>query len=172
MPDLSKRSNEKELLDDPSVPFKDIRQNMQELNTINTLLGGHAITKKGFEKIIGNRKEISVCEIGCGGGDNLLVIQQWCKKMALKPGLWGLILTHIALNLPKNSMEIWGLNLFAAITKTLRCFLIYCSAPCFAIILPMKSLLQCCNGCGNIVKQASLLMTSTGIPWPGGVLKY
>jgi 2-polyprenyl-3-methyl-5-hydroxy-6-metoxy-1,4-benzoquinol methylase len=90
MPDLSKRSNEKELLDDPSVPFKDIRQNMQELNTINTLLGGHAITKKGFEKIIGNRKEISVCEIGCGGGDNLLVIQQWCKKNGVKARLVGI----------------------------------------------------------------------------------
>jgi 2-polyprenyl-3-methyl-5-hydroxy-6-metoxy-1,4-benzoquinol methylase len=74
------RSNEKELLDGDDIPFADIRKNMQELNTINTILGGHAITLKGFKHLIGNRKNISVCEIGCGGGDNLVAIVNWCKK--------------------------------------------------------------------------------------------
>ena len=74
------RSCQKELLDGEGIPFADIRKNMEELNTINTVLGGHAITLKGFRKLIGDRKKISVCEIGCGGGDNLVAIVHWCKK--------------------------------------------------------------------------------------------
>ncbi len=63
---------------------------MQELNTINTLLGGHAITEKGFRKVLGTRREISICEIGCGGGDNLFVIYQWCLKAGVKAKLTGI----------------------------------------------------------------------------------
>lgn len=77
---LSSRSYQKELLDGDHIPFIDIKKNMQELNTINTLLGGHAITLKGFIALLGNRDAITICEIGCGGGDNLCAIVNWCKK--------------------------------------------------------------------------------------------
>ena len=52
MPSFTQRSYEPELLDNPDVPFIDIRRNMQELDTINTLLGGHAITINGVKKNI------------------------------------------------------------------------------------------------------------------------
>ncbi len=76
---LSHRSYQKELLDGDDIPFADIQKNLQELNTINTLLGGHAITLKGFIQLIGNRTSITVCEIGCGGGDNLAAIAKYCQ---------------------------------------------------------------------------------------------
>ena len=41
---LRYRSGQKELLDNDTIPFEDIRRNMQELNTINKWLGGHNIT--------------------------------------------------------------------------------------------------------------------------------
>ena len=69
---LTQRSYQTELLDKDDIPFEDIKKNMQELNFINTWLGGHSITIKGLQKLIQNRKEIAVCEIGCGGGDNLV----------------------------------------------------------------------------------------------------
>ncbi|MBC7829405.1 MAG: methyltransferase domain-containing protein [Chitinophagaceae bacterium] len=83
--DLSRRSYHKELLDRNDIPFADIRRNMQELNFINTYLGGHQITVSGLKKIIRHGKpaglpEILICEIGCGGGDNLKAIAGWCKK--------------------------------------------------------------------------------------------
>lgn len=74
------RSAEKELLDQPGIPFEDIARNMEELNFINTWLGGHAISLSGFKQLLGNKSSISVCEIGCGGGDNLLALVNWCKK--------------------------------------------------------------------------------------------
>ena len=73
------RSYQKELLDGEGIPFADIAQTMRELNTINTLLGGHAITLEGFKKLAKDKKEITVCEIGCGGGDNLVAIVNYCK---------------------------------------------------------------------------------------------
>ena len=83
MVNLKQRSSLKELLDSDDIPFDDIKQNMKELNTINTFLGGHAITLAGVKEILkrlqGN-KVITICEIGCGGGDNLRAINSWCRK--------------------------------------------------------------------------------------------
>lgn len=74
------RSNEKELLDETGIPYEDLKTNMQELNVINTLLGGHHITLQGFKQLLGSRKAIRVAEIGCGGGDNIAVIQRYCQQ--------------------------------------------------------------------------------------------
>ena len=88
---FSQRSNAKELLDADDIPFEDIRLNMQELNTINSLLGGHAITIKGLKKIISPKeKVINICEIGCGGGDNLKVLADYCKKQQIDAMLTGI----------------------------------------------------------------------------------
>lgn len=80
---LRQRSYEKELLDDPDVPFKDIVVNMQELNKVNTLLGGHAVTRKGLAYLLEKAAVngiVTIAEIGCGGGDNLFAIQQFLQK--------------------------------------------------------------------------------------------
>jgi 2-polyprenyl-3-methyl-5-hydroxy-6-metoxy-1,4-benzoquinol methylase len=81
MINLNLRSYQKELLDLDDIPFADIRQNMKELNLINTYLGGHTISISGIKKIlqtVKHDKPITVCEIGCGGGDNLKAIEKWC----------------------------------------------------------------------------------------------
>lgn len=83
MINLSTRSYKKELLDNDDIPFDDIRQNMKELNIINSYLGGHKITIDGVKKLISNHTSndpISICEIGCGGGDNLKAINKYCRQ--------------------------------------------------------------------------------------------
>ncbi len=83
MINLAQRSEQKELLDEDQLPFDAIRQNMRELNTINRFLGGHAVTIAGLKKLLSAttyHTPISICEIGCGGGDNLLALDSWCKK--------------------------------------------------------------------------------------------
>lgn len=87
MIDYTHRSYKKELLDRDNIPFADIVKNMQELDFINTWLGGHSIILNGLRKIINNQKDISVCEIGCGGGDNLNAIYNYCKNknIVVKP---------------------------------------------------------------------------------------
>ncbi len=98
-----KRSYQFELLDREDIPFDDILLNMQELNTINTLLGGHAITVKGFKQLLGSKKKISVCEIGCGGGDNLVAILKYCKKNKVEVKLIGVDLKQECIDVAKNN---------------------------------------------------------------------
>lgn len=80
---LGTRSDKKEILDGDQIPFADIRQNMRELNVINTHLGGHAISIHGVRQLLAKASTntpITICEIGCGGGDNLNAINKWCLK--------------------------------------------------------------------------------------------
>ena len=88
------RSTQAELLDADDIPFEDIKQNMKELNFINTWLGGHAITIAGIKNILSASKaqfkSLRICEAGCGGGDNLLAIEQWCLKNNIAVHLTGI----------------------------------------------------------------------------------
>jgi 2-polyprenyl-3-methyl-5-hydroxy-6-metoxy-1,4-benzoquinol methylase len=90
---LRQRSNEKELLDDPRIPFKDIVVNMQELNKVNTLLGGHAVTCKGLAYLLDKaavKGIVTIAEIGCGGGDNLFAIQRYLQQRKIPFELIGI----------------------------------------------------------------------------------
>jgi len=90
MLNLTHRSLHKEFLDETNIPYDDVKLNMQELNTINTLQGGHRITLQGFKQLLGQRTKLSVMEIGCGGGDNLKVIEAYCKKINIDVELLGI----------------------------------------------------------------------------------
>ena len=111
---LKKRSYKKELLDGDGIPFEDIKENMQELNTINTLLGGHAITLKGFKTLIGDHKKITVCEIGCGGGDNLAAIVKWGRKQGIEVNCIGIDLKIECIDVASKLPGLQGISSWIA----------------------------------------------------------
>lgn len=86
------RSFEKELLDNEDIPFSDIEVTLKELHTVNTYLGGYASTQKGLEKLILHKgvHQIKIADIGCGGGDSLIKIAEWCRKNNIKADLVGI----------------------------------------------------------------------------------
>lgn len=93
--DFKERSYKTELLDRDDIPFEDIRRNMTELDFINTYLGGHKITMEGVEQLMRFTNPESshtwlICEIGCGGGDNLAAIHRWCKSRQIKADFIGI----------------------------------------------------------------------------------
>lgn len=91
MINLKNRSLQKELLDAEGIPFADIKKNMQELDKVNKLLGGHAITIKGIKEFLQTHTDkLSVCEIGCGGGDNLVAISNYCNQQNIPVTLIGI----------------------------------------------------------------------------------
>lgn len=68
-------------MDDPAVPKEALFQNLRELETINKYLGGHAVSLKGLEKIIADQKKNpTIVDIGCGGGDALKSMAAWGKR--------------------------------------------------------------------------------------------
>lgn len=102
------RSYRNELLDEDNIPFADIQQNMHELNIINTLLGGHHITLKGFQNLLFGQKQIHVCEMGCGGGDNLLAIKKWCKNKGIKVRFTGIDIKEECIQFAKTKTALQG----------------------------------------------------------------
>ena len=63
---------------------------MQELDFINTWLGGHAITLAGIKALLREQGVTKhIVEIGCGGGDNLRVIKKWADGKGIKVSLYG-----------------------------------------------------------------------------------
>ena len=124
---FSKRSYQKELLDREDIPFEDIKQNMKELDFINKYLGGHKITVDGFKTIVENLKDqkknqekISVCEIGCGGGDNLRVIKNYCLKKKIPAEFSGLDINSHCIEFAKSRRENQAIQFIASDYKLVK----------------------------------------------------
>jgi ubiquinone/menaquinone biosynthesis C-methylase UbiE len=90
MIDLSHRSYRKEWMDAPGVPFKAMSDLLKDLNIVNKLLGGHRITIKGLKEFINNTNPVTVCEIGCGGGDNLFALYKYCLQKSIPASFIGI----------------------------------------------------------------------------------
>lgn len=85
------RSERRELLDEEEIPEKDLQRNLVELDIINRFLGGHKITLEGVKQLAGmdaaqrviRERPLHICEIGCGGGDNLQAIDRWAFQKGI-----------------------------------------------------------------------------------------
>jgi len=106
MIDFSKRSCQKELLDRDDIPFADIEINMKELEFINNYLGGHAITIEGYKRLAKYKKQLTVCEIGCGGGDNLNAIYRCCSKQLVDLKLIGIDINSVCIEFARKNTPI------------------------------------------------------------------
>ncbi len=129
MPNLSYRSNEKELIDDLELDNDALRQNLEELALINKYLGGNQVTVSGLKKLILNsdssdlkitglerdenpiihksdesefrrvslrqsftdhQSPLKIADLGCGGGDMLMVMANWAKKKGVSAQFIGI----------------------------------------------------------------------------------
>jgi 2-polyprenyl-3-methyl-5-hydroxy-6-metoxy-1,4-benzoquinol methylase len=79
---FQKRSNQIEIMDDLLCDGEVVHQTLRELEIINRLLGGNYVTVSGVKKLLANKslKEISIADLGCGGGDILKLISNWGKR--------------------------------------------------------------------------------------------
>lgn len=95
----------KELLDADDIPTQDLYQNLKELNTINTLLGGHATTLKALQQFTFEKnKTYRIAELGCGGGDNLKVIYNYLSSKNISFELTGIDLKDDCINYAENAL--------------------------------------------------------------------
>ncbi|MGB0849853.1 MAG: methyltransferase domain-containing protein [Bacteroidia bacterium] len=84
---FSYRSHKKELLDGP-VERKELFQNLKELHSINSLLGGYRISIDAIKKFNLNGK--TLVDIGSGGGDTLHQIHKYIHKNSINSKLIGI----------------------------------------------------------------------------------
>ncbi|MES2874851.1 MAG: methyltransferase domain-containing protein [Bacteroidota bacterium] len=95
MPDFSRRSTDEEMMDDFSLGHGIIDPIMDELEIVNTMLGGYGVFISAF-KVMQLKDGMSISDWGCGGGDSLRKIALWARKRDLKLTFVGIDATSAA----------------------------------------------------------------------------
>ncbi len=86
---------------------------MEELEFINKYLGGHKSTIAGLSRLLKSQplarnRELVICEIGCGGGDNMISIQNWCIKRNISVRFIGIDINPFCIEVA--TAKLAGLN--------------------------------------------------------------
>lgn len=77
---FKERSHEAEIMDDLTISGEIIAKTLEEISSINNLLGGNAISLQVFRKMVKGRKEIRLVDLGCGSGDIMMLMADYCRK--------------------------------------------------------------------------------------------
>ena len=109
---LSKRSYQPELMDSFDEPIDSLRVVLEDINKVNRLLGGNAITITAVHNLMMEKpqEKYAIVDMGCGDGNMLRQIADYCRKHAIKVALVGIDLNKngliIAEELSTNYPEI------------------------------------------------------------------
>lgn len=131
------RSYQKELLDGSDIPSDLLRKNLRELDILNRITGGHAISLRGIKQLITDRNKIyHVVDFGCGSGYSLRVIADWARLNNYKVRLTGVDSNTTAIEyLQNHNIDYPEINGVAAdysdyLNKNEAIDLVHCSLFC------------------------------------------
>jgi len=120
MPDFSKRSCSPEIMDDLEYSGEMMDQTLHELEVINRLLGGNAVTLNALETMVkDNQRSYQISDLGCGRGDMLQLIERWASKKNIDVKLCGVdanayIIEKAGVNLKEHpGIELLGMNIMS-----------------------------------------------------------
>ncbi len=115
------RSYKKELMDDLNLASQDLKKNLDELEFINTTLGGYKVLTSALDTLykenkIGNRtnsnqnhqenqKFVTLADIGSGGGDTLREIAKWFEKKNITAKLTGIDANDFMIHYAENKSQ-------------------------------------------------------------------
>ena len=91
--DLTARAPGPELMDDLTLATSALRQNLDELETINTWLGGYAPVLNALARLrprFPKGRPLRVADLGSGGGDTLRNLARWARKKRISVELTGI----------------------------------------------------------------------------------
>jgi 2-polyprenyl-3-methyl-5-hydroxy-6-metoxy-1,4-benzoquinol methylase len=96
---LSKRSNEAELMDSFDEPITSLKAVFQDINRVNKLLGGNAITINAIQTLITENPQdhYTIVDMGCGDGNMLREVANYFRKHRIKANFIGIDLNKNAL---------------------------------------------------------------------------
>jgi len=81
--DTSKRTSESEIMDDFDLQGEELGKTLNDLDNINSWLGGNKITINGVGKILQEsspKNTIRIADIGCGNGAMLRKLAEWGRR--------------------------------------------------------------------------------------------
>ncbi len=110
MIDLRYRHDRPELMDDLNLASDALRQNLDELETINTWLGGYTPVTGGLETLRTEwprDRPLRLADIGCGGGDTLRVIAKWARRHGLAIELIGIDANAFMIDYARQKCAAW-----------------------------------------------------------------
>ena len=91
--DFTRRATEEELMDDHSLASDALRRNLDELETINTWLGGYAPVLNALERLrprFPAGRPLRLADLGSGGGDTLRHVARWARRHRIPVELVGI----------------------------------------------------------------------------------
>ncbi|MBT2558921.1 methyltransferase domain-containing protein [Hymenobacter sp. ISL-91] len=92
MADLRVRSDQEELMDDLTLASEELRQNLDELETVNTWLGGYAPVLDALARLrprFPAGRPLRIADLGSGGGDTLRQLARWARRRRVPVELVG-----------------------------------------------------------------------------------
>lgn len=126
-------------MDDLSLASDALRCNLDELETINTWLGGYAPILSGLSGLwarFPKGRPLRLADVGCGGGDTLRQIAQWARKQRLPVELIGVDANAFMIGYAQEKCRAWPeisfqqLDIFAAPFARQQFDVITCSLFC------------------------------------------
>jgi 2-polyprenyl-3-methyl-5-hydroxy-6-metoxy-1,4-benzoquinol methylase len=139
---FKQRSSQPELMDDLALEGAALRKNLDELELINKYLGGNEVVIGALENLyrqglITQDKEISIADLGCGGGDTLRAIARWAKRKKLNIKLIGIDANPFMLDYAQEKatqyqtvIELKQINIFSQSFENQQYDIIICSLFC------------------------------------------
>ncbi|TRO66468.1 methyltransferase domain-containing protein [Christiangramia sabulilitoris] len=134
--DTSIRSDESEIMDNFKLQGSALGKTLDDLENINTWLGGNRITIKGVEELLKNSptdREIRIADIGCGNGAVLRKISAWAGKKNYKLQLTGIDANDHAIKIGEelsadhSNLDFKCLNIFSEEFKQMKFDIILCT---------------------------------------------
>lgn len=127
--DLSTRSQEPELMDDFQGGPELLKILFDDINRVNRILGGNAITINAVAKLLKENPQESytIVDMGCGDGAMLREIVRYCRKKNIKIRAIGIDLNEDTLQLAKDAsrdfaeLEFWHRDILQLNKSDFKC---------------------------------------------------
>ncbi|MBL7849658.1 MAG: methyltransferase domain-containing protein [Cyclobacteriaceae bacterium] len=88
------RSKETEIMDDLTCSGPVVERTLKDLDIINRLLGGNAVTLTGLKEMMESRGSsgvpLRIADLGCGSGDLLRRLARYARKNSIPVQLFGI----------------------------------------------------------------------------------
>ncbi len=97
------RSLEPELLDNFDLQGKELEKNLDEIELVNTYLGGYSVVDNAIKKLnLSSKKQYTISDIGCGSGDGIRHLNKKFKEKKIKVDLIGIDANPNCINYAKS----------------------------------------------------------------------